>query len=333
MKRAGHLIERIAHQDNLAEAFLRAARGKGNNQQVMHFRNNINNELEVISEELLNGTYRFSDYYEFIIFDPKKRKICAAAFRDRVTMHAMMRICHPVFDAYQISDSYASRVGKGTYKALSRAQRFLSHNTWYAKLDMCRYFDSINHDTLLEQLNRLFKDKALMAYFEQLVRNYETTELRGLPIGNLTSQYFANHYLSVADHYLKERLHAKYIIRYMDDLLLFDSDRDRLRDTIASYREYVEQQLKLYLHNPVVNKTRYGIPFLGYVLFNNRMHLNQRSRRRFRNRLMEYENAFEDGHFNEADYHKRLTSLYAFATKANVTPLMKRITDEFGILP
>lgn len=285
VKRVGNLLPRIAATDNLQEAFLRASRGKAQCKAVIDFRNCLDDNLMRLRDDLLTGSYQLCGYHFFTIFDPKERTICAAGFRDRVAFHAMMRVCHPVFDGFQIFDSYASRIGKGTYKALERAQHFASHYHWFAKLDVCKYFDTISHDVLTRQLCRLFKDRQLLLYFRDIIDSYETTPQRGLPIGNLTSQYFANHYLAVADHYVKERLHVPAMVRYMDDIILFDNDKEMLKHNIAMYDEYVSDHLQLRLHPMVLNSTATGIPFLGYVVYPTCLRLNERSRRRFSQKM------------------------------------------------
>ena len=333
MKRAGHLMERIVQSDNLYEAFLRAVRGKARSREAQEFRNNIDDELHRMADDLAEGRYRFGNYHRFTVFDPKKRTICAAPFRDRVAMHAMMRICHPVFEGYQVYDSYASRIGKGQYKAIERARQLMRADGFFLKMDVCHFFGSIHHEVMLGQLNSLFKDRLLMCYFEQLIRGYEEEPGRGLPIGNLTSQYFANHYLAVADHYLKEQLRARAAIRYMDDMLLLGREKRRLLEMAKEYRAFVEDRLCLNLHHPVVNKCRFGIPFLGYVIFPHRTTLSGRSRRRFRNRLAVTSAAYHDGHITEADYHNRLAALYAFIDRADIEPFKRKMIQEQGLLP
>ncbi len=183
MKRAGHLMERIAHPDNLSEAFLRAARGKWHSHEVQRFAACVTDELKRMADELLGGSYRFGQYHLFTVYDPKKRTICAAPFRDRVAMHAIMRICHPVFDDFQTNDSFASRKGRGQYAALERTQGYARRFPWFAKMDMRKYFDSIDHKVMMAQLARLFKDRQLLLYFCDIMDGYETTAGKGLPIG------------------------------------------------------------------------------------------------------------------------------------------------------
>ena len=147
-------MPRIASIVNLHEAFLRDARGKAGKRAVIDFRNGLDENLMEMRRQLMEGSFCFGKYHFFTICDPKQRTICAASFSERVAFHAMMRICHPVFDDYQIFDSYASRIGKGTYKALERTQQFASRYQWFAKLDICKYFDSIDHQVLLQQQPR-----------------------------------------------------------------------------------------------------------------------------------------------------------------------------------
>jgi hypothetical protein len=270
-----------------------------------------------MSKQLLDGTFIFGHYHFFTVYDPKKRIICAASFPERVAFHAMMRICHPVFDDFQICDSYASRIDKGTYKALERARQFAHRYKWFAKMDVCKYFDSIDHEVMLRQLCRLFKDPQLLIYFRDLLDSYETSEGRGLPIGNLTSQYFANHYLAVCDHFVKEQLHVKAVVRYMDDILIFADDKQQLLLEVDGVRQFIRSELHLELHEPVVNRTGFGIPFLGYVVFPDRLRLNLRSRRRFCQKMDRLNESFLLGIIDEREYSMRASCLYAFIDKAD----------------
>lgn len=333
VKRVGNLLPQIAAIDNLQEAFLRASRGKAQRKAVIDFRNSLDANLMRLHDDLLDGSYHLGNYHFFTIYDPKQRTICAASFRDRVAFHAMMRICHPVFDNYQTFDSYASRIGKGTYKALERTQGFAMHYKWFAKLDVCKYFDSIRHDILLGQLCRLFKDKQLLLYFRNIVDSYETTPQRGLPIGNLTSQYFANHYLSVADHYAKEQLKVSAMVRYMDDIILFDNDKERLKHKVSLYNSYLSQKLCVELHPLVLNDVHTGIPFLGYVVYPTCLRLNGRSRRRFKDKMKALSNSVASGLISQEAYASRASSLFAFIKKADTNDYLYKTSNIPGIYP
>ena len=317
MKRAGNLMPLVADMDNLQEAFLRAARGKSDRIEVISFRENLQNELLQIQKDLLEGSYTFGEYKKFTIFEPKERVICAAQFRDRVTFHALMCVCHSTFENFQVYHSYASRIGKGTYKAVEQAKKYASRYKWFAKLDVRHYFDSIDHQILLRLLCRLFKDERLILLFQNLLDTYQTEKDKGLPIGNLTSQYFANHYLAVADHYFLEHLRVKAMVRYMDDFLLFCDDKEMLKDYVSSVVRFMKDELSLELHEPVVNKTSYGVPFLGYVVKPEKICLNQQSRSRFRKKVRRLDEQYKEGVINEIEYRIHYEPLRTFVNKAN----------------
>lgn len=333
VKRVGNLMYRIASLENLHEAFLRAARGKSQKAAVVAFRRNLNGNLLAIRQQLLEGCYEFVHYHFFTIFDPKRRTICAASFPDRVVFHAVMRICHPVFDDYQIPDSYASRIGKGTYSALERARTFCCRYEWFAKLDACKYFDSIDHDVLRRQLCRLFKDPQLLLLFDKIIASYSVVEKRGLPIGNLTSQYFANHYLAVADHYAKEQLKIKAMVRYMDDILIFSHGKDELLRVVMGLSHFIKEQLQLGLHVPVINRTCYGVPFLGYIVQSRGLRLNHRSRRRFVDRMRQLTATLNGGQITEREFSMRATCLLAFVNKAEAENFKKNVSKIKGVYP
>lgn len=317
-KRVKHLKEKVLLFSNMQEAFLRAAKGKQCERKVVDFRQNLNENLLQMSSDMRSGKFRFGNYHFFTVYDPKKRTICAASFPERVAFHAIMRVCHPFFENHQIFDSYASRIGKGTYKALERAQHYARRYKWFAKLDVMKYFDSIHHDVLYSQLCRMFGDQFILDCFRQIIDSYSVEQNRGLPIGNLTSQYFANHYLTIADRYLKETLKMPAIVRYMDDTLVFANDKALLLSSVDKYRRFLDSELKLQIHTPIINNTCYGVPFLGYVVYGRALRLNQRSRSRFRARMAQLKYSYEHSLIPEKDYYLYRQCLEAFINKADV---------------
>ena len=334
MRRVGNLMERIAHPDNLREAYLRAARGKSTRPAVRNFAAELNSNLKRMRCQLLDGTFTFGDYHYFTVYEPKRRDIYAAAFPVRVAFHAMMRICHPVFDDYQIDDSYASRKGKGTYAALNRARQFAHRYRWFAKLDVVKYFESLDHDVLKCQLRTLFKDRLLLFYFDRLIDDYHAPLTgQGVPIGNLTSQYFANHYLSPADHYAKQLLRVPGLVRYMDDVLLFNNDKRDLKQDVEKYTAYVRDQLHLSHHGIVLNECQRGIPFLGYVVRGDRLRLNLRSKRRFAAKMRALSHDLDVGVIDQEQYAMRAGCLLAFIDKADSAGFRKKSALSAGMYP
>ena len=316
-KRVGNLMPLICSLENLHEAFLRSVRGKSGKQAVVRMRDHLDDHLLRMRRELLDGTFEFGRYNFFEITDQKRRTICAASFPERVAFHAMMRICHPVFEQYQTNDSFASRVGRGSYKALAHAQRLSGRYRWFAKLDVRKFFYSIHHEVMMAQLCRLFKDPVLLLHFQRIIQSYEASPCRGLPIGNLTSQYFANHYLAVADHWARERLRVAGMTRYMDDVLLFSDDHQELMGQVSAYTSFVERELRMELHEPIVNRTRFGIPFLGYVVYPDTLRLTSRSQRRYRLKMRLLAAELVQGAIREEEYAMRATCLKAFLDKAD----------------
>ena len=311
------LKEQILRFDNFQEAFLRASRGKNAERKVVLFREDLNDNLHQIISELDNGTFRFGNYHFFTIYDPKKRVICAADFTERVVFHAIMRICHPYFERHQVYDSYASRIGKGTYAALDRARHFAGKYMYFAKLDIKKYFDSIHHEILFKMLRKMFQDVFLLKCFRSIIDSYNASPGKGVPIGNLTSQYFANHYLTFADRFLLENQKAHAIVRYMDDTLVFSNDKEQLLSIVRAYENFVNETLDLQMHTPVINRTCYGAPFLGYVVYGDRLRLNQRSRHRYRVKSAALHEAYAQSLIPERDYLMRLQALDAFLEKAD----------------
>lgn len=316
-KRANFLKEQILLFSNMQEAFLRAAKGKQSERKVVEFRDDLDNNLLRIANELRNGSFKFGRYHFFDVYDPKKRTICAASFPERVVFHAIMRVCHPFFENHQIDDSYASRIGRGQYAALDRAKHFAKKYQWFAKLDIRKYFFSINHQILYRMLCLMFKDSFVLDCFRKIIDSYSVTPGHGLPIGNLTSQYFANHYLTCADRYMKETMKVPGMVRYMDDTLLFASDKNELLAYVDGYRKFVTEFLDLQVHPPIINRTHFGVPFLGYVVYGTKLRLNQRSRHRYRTKTAHLQYAYEHLQIPEMDYHLRMQCLDAFIEKAD----------------
>lgn len=317
MKRTGHLIEQVADMDNLLLAFYKAQRGKACKMEVARYREHLQDNLLQMQERLLSGNVQVGRYHTFKIFDPKERQICAASFDERVLHHALINVCHKYFDRHLIYDTYATRIGKGTYAALDKAHRVMPRYKYVAKLDVRKYFYSIDHDVLKRQLGRLFKDSLLLSAFYGIIDTYYCEqEGKGLPIGNLTSQYLANHYLSDYDHYVKERLRVPVYIRYMDDMLLFGNDRTALNEQVASVRDYLSEYLQLTIKPPQVVATGQGVSFLGYRLQGHRIGLNSRSRNRFARKMSLYGHLLNDGVWGQEDYRCYVAPLLAFVEHA-----------------
>jgi len=321
MKRENNLLNEIADPENLRLAFWKARKGKDGKMEVLEFRKNLDDNLLRLRKELLSSTAKVGSYHYFTIYDPKERQICAAAFPERVLQHALMNICHCNFEKHQIFDSYASRLGKGTYAAIERAASFQKKYTWFLKLDIRKYFDSIDHKRLKILLENRFKDKELLFLFNQIIDSYKTQDGKGLPIGNLTSQYFANHYLSIADHFIKEKLHAIAYVRYMDDMVIWAEDKQSLLKIGSAFQSFIETELSLSLKPFCLNSCDKGLPFLGYVLFPTHTMLNRVSRNRFISKLKYFNYNLSHNKWPQATYQSHVLPLLAFVKYAKTYKL------------
>jgi retron-type reverse transcriptase len=317
MKRENYLIEHIAAPENLRLAFWKAQRTKSGHKDVMEFRRRLDANLTSLRNEILCGEVCTGDYRYFTIHDPKERLICAASFRERVLHHALINICHNNFERYQIFDSYACRSGKGTYAALERAEKFQHKYQWFLKMDIRKYFYSISHSVLKDLLQRRFKEDKLLNIFGAIIDSYSASTDCGLPIGNLTSQYFANHYLALADRYVLEDLHIPAYVRYMDDMVLWTNSKTQLLTAGRALEQFVNETLHLHLKEFCLNSTNKGLPFLGYLLYPHKTFLGRNSRQRFAAKLAIYSHKLMTDEWTQYEYQQHVLPLLAFTSHAN----------------
>ncbi len=269
------IFEKIISAENLFLAWKEFRRGKGKKSEVQQFEFNLEDNLFQLREELLARNYQPQPYSAFYIQDPKLRHIHKASVRDRVLFQAVFRILYPIFDGDFIYDSYSSRVGKGTHKAVDRLHCFFqkcsrnnSRTIFALKCDIRKFFDSINHDILMDLIKNKIDNEEAIWLIEKIIKSYNKGENCGLPLGNVTSQLFANIYLNELDRYIKHKLKIKYYLRYCDDFIILSQDRHCFEKIVKEISLSSENSLKLKLHPQKIIIRRYseGVDFLGYVL-------------------------------------------------------------------
>jgi RNA-directed DNA polymerase len=327
LKRVGNLIEKISSAPNVHLAFLKACRGKRGKQEVIEFIGDFDKNLNHLGEELSAGCMDWGAYHQFQVHDPKPRLICAAPFRSRVAQHAIMNICEPSFESYQIFHSYACRKQKGQDKALKKAMEFSRQNRWYLKMDIRHYFDSVDHEVLKGLLSRRFKDKTVLRLFTSIIDSWEVSPGRGIPIGNLISQFFANHYLGVFDHFAYEDLGQYAYLRYMDDFVIFSDSRQELLELLRRVKTFLEETLKLGLKPIVLNRCEIGMTFLGFKVFPHSLRLSRRSRLRFRRKFNQYEALYQAGIWTEEELQNHLEPMLAFVRRSASQKFRERILN------
>lgn len=332
MKRAGNLIDAIASIDNLYLAWTKTIRGKQEKSAVLRFRERFHDNIYELSAALRRGTKRWGPYYCFTIHDPKERVIKVAPLEDRIAYHAIMNVCEPVFERQQIFDSYACRKGKGQFAALERAKEFSRKSPFFLKLDARKYFDSISHEALKSKLERLFKDPTLLRLFFNLIDSYESTPGCGIPIGSLTSQFFANAYLSYLDHFVHEELRCGKYVRYMDDILLW-GEREALKGWFRRIDEYCREELRISLKPFVLNRSGHGVSFLGYRVLPGRLLASPRSKKRFAHKIREALQEYLAGRLAEDEFLMKLQTLVSFLSHADTVAFRRRVLRENGLCP
>jgi len=308
-------MERIADPENLREAFLRASRGKAGKAEVIEYRASLQENLDNLRRRILDGSVPVGGYRQFVIHDPKERVITVAPFSQRVLHHAVMKPCEPYFENRLVPWTYACRKGKGRLAALAMAEQHCRKYEWYLKLDIRKYFDSVPHARLLECLESLFKDRALLNLLHSIVSSYCTQPARGLPIGNLTSQHFANFYLNELDRFLER--HSALVkgasVRYMDDAVLWAYSKEFLVNIRSALREFLPSHLSLELKQERIGRVASGVPFLGCRVFAKYSELNRRSRVRFARKVALIDRLLAVGRLTESEAQERGVALSSHA--------------------
>lgn len=289
MKRHKNLYRRVWDFRRLLMAWQKARKGKRYSHSAATFERNLDEELLALRDSLRDETYQPSKYHHFVVHEPKRRKISAAPFKDRVVHHALCNVLIPIYEKQFIFDSYANRVGKGTHKALDRCTYFMRRYKYVLQCDIQQFFPAIDHAILKAILARKIGDPQVLRLCGKIIdsgvgvldgeytmRYFEGDDLfaanrpRGLPIGNLTSQFWANVYLNDLDHFVKRTLKCTGYVRYVDDFILFADDKKRLHQWRAAIITFL-RRLRLTIHENRAQPrpTQCGISFLGFIVFPN----------------------------------------------------------------
>jgi hypothetical protein len=346
MKTHNHLFERISSFENLLEAARRAERGKRTQSTVGRFRTNIESEILELQRELRGGTYAPGSYRVKFITRPKKRMISAAPFRDRVVHHAMCGVVMPLFERGMIHDLYSNRAGKGTHAAIRRCQEFCRAYPYVLKCDVRKFFPSMDHEILKGMLRRAIRCQTTLGLLDRIIDGSNRQEVVctlypgddlataadrrvGLPIGNLTSQWFGCIYLNAFDHWVKEELHCPGYVRYVDDFLLFGRDRGELavwRARIAM--KLAEVRLSLNEGKSRAFPTAQGVTFLGQRIWMGRRRVCRQNVADARRRLRWNVAEFKCGRLSRAALLARWNSWRGHAEQADSGALVDRIRKE-----
>ncbi len=279
MKSFNNLYNQIYSFDNLHLAYLKARKNKRYKKEVLEFSANLEERLIELQNELIWEIYKPGRYREFFVHDPKTRLILSLPFRDRVIHQALYNIVEPIFESTFIGDSFACRKNKGTLAGVKRNEKFLlkelskNKEVFCLKMDIRKYFYNIDHEVLKNLIRKKIRCKRTLGLINIII---DSTDNPGIPVGNLTSQLFANICLSEVDHFIKEKLRAKHYVRYMDDMIILHHDKQQLWRWLSEVREFLKiLHLELNEKTAVFNSKK-GIDFLGYRQFSNYRILRKR---------------------------------------------------------
>ena len=299
------LFDRMTDFESLYIAYRRARQGKRLQPEVAVFECNLETELCALQDELREGTYHPGRYRSFYKTEAKRRLISAAPFRDRVVHHALVSAMEPDFERRFIFDSYANRVGKGTHRALDRCTHFMRASRYLLPCDVRQFFPSIDHVILRAQLGRVVQDRQVLALVDSILAAgvgvldemysmawfpgddlLAAVRPRGLPLGNLTSQFWANVYLNSLDQFVKRELKCRRYLRYVDDFALFSDRKAELNAWLCAIEEFLAG-LRLTLHTETAQArpVQAGFPFLGFIVFPDHRRLKPARGHAFRRRF------------------------------------------------
>lgn len=323
MKTYKNLYQEIYQFDRLHQAYLRARIGKRQRREVLRFERDLEGNLIQLQNELIWDMYQTGPYRTFHVHEPKKRMVAALPFRDRVLQHSLVSVIEPIFEKRFIHHSYACRPGRGMHMGANQAQQWLrevkrEHGKVYClKADVAKYFASIDQEILITLLEKKIKCRRTMNLCKEIMSTWH----EGLPIGNLTSQLWANVYLHELDIFVKETLQVRRYIRYMDDFVIVHHDKKFLQGLRVVIENFLAQKLKLRLNNktqifPVGTKHGRALDFLGYRMWTTHRRLRRESVKRMAKRMEQMRKQYARGEISHPDIQRRIASWLGHAKHA-----------------
>lgn len=347
MKIYTDIFEKIVSPENLFNSWTNFKHDKRKRLDVQEFEIKLEENIFKLQGELKAGTYKHGPYKPFYIHDPKQRLIHKATVGDRVVHHAIYSILNPIFEPTFIANSFSCRIGKGTHKGVKALERMLRKVSWNntrncfaLKCDIKKFFDSINHQILLNILAKRIKDIKTMSLLAKIIGSFSNDTARekveyfgsGLPIGNLTSQLFANVYLNEFDYFVKHELRVKDYVRYTDDFVIISEDRSYLKHLIEPISEFLRENLNLSIHPHKIKlrKYRQGIDFLGYVILPNHIVVRTKTKRRVFRKMRKYLADYKKGILSVETLRQSMASYLGVLSHANCFKLSRNLKDMYS---
>lgn len=328
MKRFENLYDKVCDMDNLFLAYTKARKGKGKSYGIIRFEKELDSNLLSIQKGLIEQTYQTSDYDVFTIHDPKEREIYRLPFRDRVVHHAIMNVLEGIWTPVFISHTYSCIKGKGIHGVLKHLKRDLKNKedtTYCLKMDIRKFYPSIDHEVLKRIIRKRIKDRKLLALLDEIIDSAP-----GIPIGNYLSQFFANLYLSYFDHWLKEDMKVRYYYRYADDMVILSGSKDTLHLLLEIIDSHLKSNLHLELKGnwqifPVYSR---GIDFVGYVFFHDHILMRKSIKKNFCRKVAKLNRI----QISAKEYKVHISSWIGWSKHCNSRNLIKKIIQHEEVL-
>jgi len=335
MKRHGALYEKVYQFENVHDAYLKARRNKRYDPDVLKFTDRLEENLINIQNHLVWKSYRPGAYKKFKVYEPKERQIMALPFTDRVVQHALNTVIEPIFDSGFVYHSYACRNGKGAHKASRNLMHWLydlhlahGKDVYCLKGDVSKYFASIDHEVLKRLIRRKIKCPDTLWLIDLIIEHDGNDSDVGIPVGNLTSQIFANLYLHELDAYVKEGLGVRHYMRYMDDFVILSDSKDYLHRALTEVERFLHDELRLKL-NPktCIYNVRQGVDFVGYRHWHTHKLIRKSSIRRVTQRIRRFTRLYAEGRISFADVDKSMQSWLGHIRHADTYRIRNKILD------
>lgn len=343
MKIYTNIFDKIISLENLFLAWDKFKKDKKNKKDVMRFEWKLEENIFQLHKDLKSKKYKHGPYSAFYLHDPKRRHVHKAIVRDRILHHAIFSVVNPIFEPTFIAHSFSCRIGKGTHKGVDSFASMLSsgshnnfRNCFVLKCDIKKFFDAIDHNILLGIIQKRIKDKDALWLLEEVIGSFESSQSnifqrKGVPIGNLTSQLFANTYLNEFDQFIKHALKIKYYCRYTDDFVIVAEDKAYLSNLVLRISSFLYDELRLELHpeKVTIRKFNQGIDFLGYVVLPHHRMLRTKTKRRIFLKLKKKVLEYRSGIISRATLEQSLQSYLGVLTHANTYNLSQTLKNQF----
>jgi RNA-directed DNA polymerase len=344
MKITYNLFEKMTSLDHLFQCWEQFRRGKRKRKDIQCFERHLEDNIFQLQHDLLTLQYRHDSYNHFYVTDPKQRHISKASVRDRLVHQIVHNVLADVFDKKFIFHSLSSRLGKGTHIGITQLHKMIRKvsangtKACYAlKMDIKRFFDTIDHQILKNLLRKNITDAKALTIIDAIIDSFQVNNGGlgnvGIPLGNVTSQLFANVYLHELDDFIKQDLRERYYLRYCDDFIILSRYEHHLKHIIATIREFLSTILKLELHpkKVIIRKLDHGIDFVGYMLFSHHILLRTRTKRRMKTRLKEAYECFLNGTIDIVSMDQKLQSYLGILSHADQYTLSQALKNAYWV--